>query len=328
MRRTQRLVKLAGQIVSHPSGGLPEQTETGSDLKAAYRLFDRKEVTFDAIAEPHWQKTRNRSKGRYLVLADTTELDFGIHRDIPDLAPTGNGGGWGFLLHSGLMVAVDTGETVGLAGQKIHYRKPAPKKENTAQRLKRERESEVWGKLIDQVGQPNEGVEFVYVMDRGADNFEIYCHCREQKVDWVVRVTQKQRNIITPDGKRTPLKKYLKRLPLAGTYQLELRARPEQPARTAKLEVRFGALKVPPPAHKSPYLKRRKPGPILMSVVHVREVDAPKGVEPIEWVLLTSLTVEDFEDAWVIVEYYENRWLIEITQAECVSRTSLYRLAA
>jgi hypothetical protein len=65
-----------------------------------------------------------------------------------------------------------------------------------------------------------------------------------------------------------------------------------------------------------------------MSVVHVREVDAPKGVEPIEWVLLTSLTVEDFEDAWVIVEYYENRWLIEITQAECVSRTSLYRLAA
>ena len=185
------------------------------------------------------------------------------------------------------------------------------KKENTTQRLKRERESEVWGKLIDQVGQPNEGVEFVHVMDRGADNFEIYCHCLEQKVDWVVRVTQKQRNIITSDGRRTPLKRNLKSLPLAGTYQLELRARPKQPPRTAKLEVRFGALRVPPPVHKSPYLKRLKPEAILMSVVHVREVDAPKGVEPIEWVLLTSLTVDDFDDAWVIVEYYETRWLIE-----------------
>jgi hypothetical protein len=298
-------------VVSHPSGGLPEQTETWSDLKAAYRLFDREEVTFDAIAEQHWQQTRNRSNGRYLVLADTTELDFGIQRDIPDLAPTGNGGGWGFLLHSGLMVVAGTEETVGLAGQKIHYRKPAPKKENAAQRLKRERESEIWGKLIDQIGQPNEGVELVHVMDRGADNFEVYCHCLEQKVGWVVRATQKHRNILTPEGKRTPLNKYLECLPLAGTYELQLRARPEQPARRAKLEVRFGALEVPPPVQKSPYLKRLKPEPISMWVVQVREVDALEGVEPIEWVLFTSLRVEDFDDAWLIVEYYEKRWLIE-----------------
>ena len=85
-RRTARLVKLAAQVVSHPSGGLPEQTEKWSDLKAAYRLFDCADVTFEAVAGEHWRQTRQRPAGRYLMLADTTELDFGITRDIPDLA--------------------------------------------------------------------------------------------------------------------------------------------------------------------------------------------------------------------------------------------------
>jgi len=310
-RRTNRLVRLATQVVSHPSGGLPEQTETWADLKAAYRLFDQSDVTFEAVAEKHWEQTRRRPSGRYLVLADTTELDFGVHREIPDLAPTGNGGGWGFLLHSGLMVAAEGEEIVGLAGQTIHYRKPVPKKENTTQRLKRDRESEIWGKVIDQIGPPGEGVELVHVMDRGADNFEVYCHCQEQGTDWVVRVTQKNRNIVTPQRQRMRLNQYLETLPSAGNYELDLRARPGQAARTAKLEVRFGALEVPPPSHKSPYLKRINPEPIAMWVVQVREVDAPAGTEPIEWILLTSLAVKDFEDAWVVIGYYEKRWLIE-----------------
>ena len=58
-------------------------------------------------------------------------------------------------------------------------------------------------------------------------------------------------------------------------------------------------------------LKKVKPEPIPMWVVWVREVDAPPGVDPIEWVLYTSLAVESFESALVIVGYYEKRWLIE-----------------
>ena len=310
-RRTKRLMRLATQMVSHPSGSLPELTETWGDLKAAYRLFDCPEVTFEAVAGQHWQQVRNRSAGRYLVLADTTELDFGIHRDIDDLAPTGNGGGWGFLLHSGLMVAADSEEIIGLAAQKIHYRRPAPKKENASQRLKRERESEIWGKVIDQVGRPSQDVEIIHVMDRGADNFEVYCHCLEQETDWVVRVMQRNRKTLAPNGKQMPLNRYMATLSRGGEYELFLRARPGQPARTACLEVRFGALQVPPPSQKSPYVKRLNPDPIPMWVVHVREVDTPSGVQAIEWVLLTSLPVENFKDAWGVIENYEKRWLIE-----------------
>jgi len=48
-----------------------------------------------------------------------------------------------------------------------------------------------------------------------------------------------------------------------------------------------------------------------MWVIHAVEVDAPKDVEPIEWILLTSLPVTRFEEAWQILEYYEKRWIIE-----------------
>ena len=316
-RRTRRLVRLANEILCHPAGSLPQQTVDWADLKAAYRLLGCQDVTFEAIAAPHWEESRRRPPGTYLVLSDTTELDFGIRRKIAGMGQTGNGGGWGFLLHSALVVTAEGEEIIGLAGQKIRYRQPKPKKENTNQRLKRDRESQLWGQVIDQVGAPAEGARWVHVMDRGADHFEVYCHCREQHSEWVVRDTQKERKIVAPDGKELPLGAYVKTLPLAGTYELELRARGQsrehgpQPARTAKVELRFGALRMPVPTHRSPYVQRLSPAPIAMWVVYAAEVDAPKGVEPIEWILLTSLPVESFEDAWRVLRYYEKRWLIE-----------------
>jgi len=310
-RRTRRLVRLAEEVVSHPAGSFPEQTETWTDLKAAYRLLDRAEVTFPSVAAVHWQHTRRRSAGRYLVLGDTTELDFGVQREIADLGPTGNGGGWGFLLHSALLVAAAGEEIFGLAGQTIYYRQPRPEQENTTQRLRRDRESQVWGEVIDAVGRPAVDIEWVHVLDRGADNFEVYCHCMEQQADWVVRVAQTRRKILTLDDEQLPLNSYLETLPISGTYELLLRSRPGQAARTARLQVRRGALRMPLPVHRSPYVTRIDPGPIEMHVVAAREVDEPAGVEPIEWVLLTSLVVEDFDEAWTVLGYYEKRWLIE-----------------
>lgn len=310
-RRTKRLIQVAEQVANHPSASFPEQMPSWGDLKAAYRLFDAHQVTFEAIASPHWRQTRCVRPGRYLVLADTTEIDFGYRREIHGLSRIGNGSSTGFLLHNALLVESESEALVGVAAQTIHYRQPAPKKENKSQRFKRQRESRVWGDVIDKVGSPREGVEWIHVCDRGADDFEVFCHLRENRSDWVVRASSRHRLILTPDGGTQSLDEYLRTLPLAGTYELSLRARPKQPARTAKLEVRFGPLWMPVPRHKSPYVKALKPKPIAMWAVWVREVNAPKGVKPIEWVLYTSIPVQTFDDAWRIVEYYECRWLIE-----------------
>ncbi len=312
-RRTDRLIRLAARIASNPSASLPGQTETWGDLKAAYQLFDRPEVTFDAIASPHWELTKQRPAGRYLVIGDTTEIDFGKRRMISGLGPTGNGSGAGFLLHNALMVDADTEEIVGVAGQAIHYRdEKSKKKENRSQRLKRNRESEIWGKVIDQVGPPPEDVQWVHVLDRGGDNFEVYCHLLQQRSEWVVRAAKLNRYVLTgTDDVRMKLSEYLPKLALLGTYTLSLRARPRQPARQAKLEVRVGRIKMPRPHHASPWVKRLHQPPIAMNVVEVVEVDVPEGATPIRWVLLTSLSVTTFLDARTVIRYYEARWLIE-----------------
>lgn len=310
-RRTKRLIQVAEHVANHPAASFPKQMPSWGDLKAAYRLFDADEVTFQAVAGSHWQQTRGVKPGRYLVLADTTEIDFGYCRNIAGLSRIGKGTGTGFLLHNALLVDAHSQALLGVAAQTIHYRRPAPKKENKSQRFKRQRESRVWGDVIDQVGPPAEGVEWVHVCDRGADDFEVFCHLQQNRSQWVVRASSRTRWILTPDAEKMRLDDYLTTLPVAGSYELHLRARPGQPARVAKLEVRFGQLRMPVPRHHSPYVRALKPEPIPMAVVWVREINPPKGRKPIEWVLYTSLPVATFDDAWRIVEYYECRWLIE-----------------
>ena len=86
-RRTKRLVILATQVAADPSGSFPQQTESWNDLRAAYNLFDREEVTFEAIASPHWELTKNTVEGRLLIVGDTTEIDYGLCPQIEGLAP-------------------------------------------------------------------------------------------------------------------------------------------------------------------------------------------------------------------------------------------------
>lgn len=301
---------MASDVADNPAGSFPAQLSDWAGLKAAYRLFDAPAVTFAAVARPHWEQTRQLPPGRYLILGDTTEIDFGYRRNIAGLAAIGNGSGRGFLLHNALAVDPASETVLGLAGQTIHYRKPRPKGENAAQRFRRQRESRVWGDVVDLVGAAPEGVEWVHVFDRGGDDFEVFCHLLAHGDQWVVRASSLHR-LIDAHGERTTLARHLPTMPVAGTYHLHLRARPAQPARTAQLEVRFGAVEMPRPRHTSAYVRQTHDGPIAMNVVWVRETSPPQNAKPIEWVLYTSLPVNSFADAWRVVGYYELRWLIE-----------------
>ena len=86
---------------------------------------------------------------------------------------------------------------VGLAGQVLFHRRPVPKGETLAQKQRRDRESAVWGRLIEQVGPPPPTAQWMQLMDRGADDFEVFCRARRVGADWIGRV--KSRN---PPGPR------------------------------------------------------------------------------------------------------------------------------
>jgi hypothetical protein len=310
VRRNRRLVTYAAAAAADPSGSIAQQCGGDwNDTKAAYALFDNDHVTFTAVCTPHWQTTRQTPPGCYLLLGDTTEVDFGSHRDLADASALGNGSGRGFLLHAALLVGADTEEVFGLAGQVIPYRQPAPARESAARRRQRDRESMVWTQVIEAVGPPPAGARWIHVLDRGADNFEVFCQVRQQRTDGVIRASCLHRKVQTAEGLPLELRQVLAGLPLAGRYDLTLRARPKQPARTAPLEVRYGSLVMPRPRVSSPYARQQAPLPL--QVVWVRERQPPAGQAGLSWVLYTTLPVTSYAEAVRIVAYYERRWVIE-----------------
>lgn len=309
--RTKRLVKVGSAMLSSPEKSLPKQNSKWSDLKAAYRLFDHDRVTFDAVAEQHWQKTRKTKPGRYLLISDTTDIDHFSHPATTGLGQLGKGDGWGMQLHNCLAYNSDDKLIEGMAGALIHYRRKAPKGETRTQLLNRVRESEVWGNLVDKVGSAPDGSRWIHVFDRGGDNFEAMCHIRLTGCDWVIRAAKLQRNVITASGERKSLKDALEESKLLGSYELKLRSRRGVKARTANINVSVVRVTFPTPRHHSPWVKQCGIKDLAMNVVVVEEANPPKGVSGVRWILLTSLPVESFDDAWQVIEDYENRWLVE-----------------
>jgi hypothetical protein len=50
---------------------------------------------------------------------------------------------------------------------------------------------------------------------------------------------------------------------------------------------------------------------LRLHAILAEEVDAPKGIEPIRWLLLTTLKVNTLEEAFEKVQWYKQRWKIE-----------------
>jgi Transposase Tn5 dimerisation domain len=95
--------------------------------------------------------------------------------------------------------------------------------------------------------------------------------------------------------------------PVLARRHLQLPRTPKRAARTASLEVRAQAVHL-----KAPYRKHTRLPDVWVRAVLVREIGAPAGVEPIEWLLVTSLPIDTAAAVLQVVDYYVGRWPIEV----------------
>ncbi len=82
---------------------------------------------------------------------------------------------------------------------------------------------------------------------------------------------------------------------------------PYRKARQAVLRVSASAVAVRRPEQ----LRTGAPETLRLNVVRVQEMNAPRGVDPVEWRLVTSLPIDTPEDVAVVVDGYRARWVIE-----------------
>ena len=98
----------------------------------------------------------------------------------------------------------------------------------------------------------------------------------------------------------------MKSVTAKGTHRIEFRTKSRAMAE-ANLEIKYSRIDILPPIGK----KSRYPA-LSLTVIHANERGKPEGRDAVNWKLLTDLPVESLQDAIEKLEWYAQRWKIEM----------------
>src|SRR5437667_2979048 len=288
--RRERAVTMAAAIAADQAASLPKQMGSEAALHGAYRFLQTPDVSYEQLIQPHVQQTREAmgKPKRVLLIQDTTEVDYQAHPTSTGLGPIGNGTHHGFLLQSVLAVLPQSREVLGLAHQEPFLRQAAPKGETKRERAQRERESQVWERSVQAIGEPAAGVQWIHIGDRYSDMFPFLSLCRQLHCDFVVRAAQdrcvdllvEQADAAVPARSHHPrrpgqeaepktqhLFEVVRGWAAKDTQDLELDASKQTKARVAHVVISFGSLRLLPPRSQV----RADLRPLVVWVVRVWE---------------------------------------------------------
>lgn len=311
-RLVQRLVTLGRDRYAKPQASIPQTCGSRAKTKAAYRFFDNERATLQNLLAPHIESTTKRVGSEKIVLAvqDTTSLNYSTHPATENLGPIGSSptGIVGLMLHGTLAVNTE-GTPLGLLNAQCWARDPEQfgKKANRQSLPIEAKESNKWLKSFNAATATAAScpdTTIVSVGDREADIYELFALA--QKTPNAPLLLVRAQHNRTLEQEQSKLSDFLADCPEAGIQEISVPRRGNRPARTARLSIRYGSVTLAPP--------KQKPGEpsIPVWVIHADEIEAPEGVEPLCWVLLTTAPTESFEAACEHLRWYTLRWTIEV----------------
>ena len=279
------------------------------------RFLRNPRVSPSALSQAAAARVADRVEGRdVLAIQDTSQIVLGNREKAKQgYGPVGKGGNLrGVLMHPVLAVDAASGDLLGLVDVEIWNRHGRQRVTKARTRPKAERESRRWGAGAARAGEVLAKARSVTaVMDREGDDYHDFAH-RPENVHILTRVKHDRKIETGEPGKDMVLSKYVKGLPEAGRFTIDVPAAPGRAARRAKLALRFGPVTIKAPTSGMRAQERKAlPPTVRLHVVEVREVEAPEGAEPLRWLLLTSHEVADSATARRIVGFYRLRWIVE-----------------
>jgi hypothetical protein len=318
-RLSQRLSKIGDALTARPDASFPKAAACDAELEGTYRFLSHTKVTAERILAPHVAMTVQRAQVARKILVPHDTTDFCFSTDREGLGRLGESGR-GFYAHFALAVAADgTRLPLGVLGLKSMFRhRPAPAKPLPAHRP--DSESRRWRDLALEVSQRlGDGVEAIHVMDSEADSYELFAALMAARCRFVIRLRSNHRIEVPQPGafrleERLEVAEELfqREVPLSPRKDPKRakarRAHPPRKQRIAKLSFRAVAV-----AMRRPDDLRRHPIPetLTVNVIHVHEVDPPPELEPIDWKLVTTESIDDLTQIAASVDHYRARWVIE-----------------
>jgi Transposase DNA-binding/Transposase Tn5 dimerisation domain len=330
--RSKRAIAIGSALARDPMGSFPKQMGGQAATKAAYRFLESAQTSYEQLIAPHLEQTQARmqQKKRILLVQDMTEVSYAHHPKTEGLGPIGKGNhAQGYLLQTVLAIDPTNKGVMGIASQEAFLRQPAPVGETSHERDKRqEKESQVWLRQAQQIGMAPEQCEYIHVGDRGSDIFAFQQECLKLHCGFEIRVKHDRRVDLLVDQAQTPVppgaRRYgaqrpkgqepprhlfevVRRWPEQGHETMHLAGNQKRKARDATLVISWGTLRIWPPdgeAGKGAF-------PMVVTVVRTWEPNPPDGSQALEWLLVTSVAVQNEGDAWERVQWYRMRWIVE-----------------
>ena len=313
-RLTGRLVKIGSQLSKSQGTSLSKSCEGKSALiEGSYRFIRNERVSAMQIANGGYSATALLSKDIPVLLGieDTTSLSYkhSVSKELGYTSNSVNAKSQGYIVHSTLLMDAKEEKTLGLIAQERWCRESISYgKHNQRQKVQYEdKESYKWERntrdMASRLGEKMKDV--ISVCDREADVYEYMQYKLEHNQRFVVR-GKNNRSL----ANATRLLEDFSNVNPIGTYVIEVAQKSNRKKRSVELEIRAKQVTFMPPERRTKAMAAEL-RPITLNVVIAREKNPSSTAEVLEWVLLTTEPITNFEEVRQITRYYELRWRIE-----------------
>lgn len=313
VRRTRRLVQLAAEVTSRPSGIVSRACATSASREGAFRLLESRKACPTPLREAIFEKTAKdcRGKGTVIVPVDATSLSFDDDGS-KGLGRIAHGRTRNRGIHALTALALtNDGAPIGIGAQALYVRAKTHGADN---------ESRHWLEVVEsfETRLVGTGARPWFQMDRGFDSNNVLALA--EKLESLITIRARSNRALDNGSslwktlERAPVRAKRKIAVAAGSSATQKRHRidgkivwsygPPREARVAKVLIRAARVGLTTSSNG-----KRKPF-MSINAVLVTETGRSKD-DRIEWLLLTTHPIRTRADVLEVVRGYTLRWRIE-----------------
>lgn len=295
------------RVIKRQTVCLRELADDRAEQAKFRRLLENESVTIEEMVSSRAAFAAAAAAGRHvLAIQDTSEINYQAKSGRKrGLGKVGNGTDVGLFVHPVIAVDATAHDLHGLVHAQV-WRRTKSKAANYKELPIEDKESYRWIKGGDQAKAVLAEAAMVTIIDdREGDIFEKWDRLPDRRR--VHLLTRANHDRAVAGGGR--LFKTLDGFIESHRYLLEVAERlGKRTARLAWMAVRFGLVRIRRPGNCS---DPNAPDEIELYGIEARELNPPRGEQPIVWRLLTTHAVETFLQALAVIGWYRQRWHIE-----------------
>ena len=315
-RRTKRAVVMAACAAASPSGKMTQVFRTTSGLEAAGRFIRNGSIVNEELGASARDATVRRCQRAPFVFVPTDQSALTLadpqgHKNIGSVGTTKTPAR-GLQVLTAIGVTPD-GVPQGLLGQQYWARENRKKKTSMERDALpvADKETQRWLDVMEQAESALADRAFGtvpwYQMDRGADAWPVLLEGVASRGWITVRASWDRHVIDEEEGQQRFLWNQVSRQPVLGDYLLFVPGGHTRTERLARMVLRS----CPVLLHLRDKRTKDTFEAPFNAVLAREEGTAPPGEEAIEWLLLTTHSVDGIEEAQLVVFGYSQRWRIE-----------------